>query len=361
MSGIGVGSDIIFEMVGVPPIAQLEREWRAAEAHTIGSFFTGWPWIATWLRTMPPDLAPQLIRARNGSGVVGLALVCLRESRRRGFIRTRQLHLNSTGDPQLDCITIEHNGFIGAEDVLPHFIAWFANSRLGDELFIPGWSGALPETGWLLGNTTEIRAYALAPLAAVAEAGILSCLSANARYQLRRSFRSYSKYGELRIDAAATIEHALYYFEQMKALHCRSWQRRGRDHAFARPYFERFHRELLSAARIGEAVHMLRVSAGDRVLGYLYNFQHGSIVYAYQSGFADDDSKERPGYVSHALAIEYFARRGCVRYDFLAGDNRLKRSFGECYPMWWLNYIRPSPVLRAEAALRSIHRKISRR
>ena len=80
----------------------------------------------------------------------------------------------------------------------------------------------------------------------------------------------------------------------------------------------------------------MRVSAGDRVIGYLYNFLHNGIVSSYQSGFDDADRRLRPGYVCHALAIGHYAAAGMSEYDFLAGANALKRSYGsETYDFYW--------------------------
>ena len=54
----------------------------------------------------------------------------------------------------------------------------------------------------------------------------------------------------------------------------------------------------------------LKVCAGERIIGYLYNFRLDNRVYAYQSGLADTDLHERPGYVAHALAIRHvFSKR----------------------------------------------------
>ena len=52
---------------------------------------------------------------------------------------------------------------------------------------------------------------------------------------------------------------------------------------------------------------MLRITAGGRIIGYLYNFVHAGHVYNYQSGFAyEDDPVVKPGFVSHYLAIEHY-------------------------------------------------------
>jgi CelD/BcsL family acetyltransferase involved in cellulose biosynthesis len=223
-----------------------------------------------------------------------------------------------------------------------------------DEVCIPGASAELlSAAGGLLHVVDRKPAFKADNLAAIGASSVGAVLSRNARQQLANSFRAYEAFGALTVDEAATPGQALQYFEDLKTLHSRSWTRRGRAHAFRHPYFEAFHRALIASAH--GAVQMLKISAGANVVGYLYNFRHNGKIYAYQSGFADEDSDLRPGYVCHALAMERSAREGMVEYDFLAGDNRLKRSFAKAeYAMGWHKFARPSPLLRLEAAAGAI-------
>ena len=72
---------------------------------------------------------------------------------------------------------------------------------------------------------------------------------------------------------------------------------------------------------------MIRLSAGESDIGYLYNFVKNGWVYALQSGLRyDTHSALHPGYVSHYLAIEYNLKHGAAIYDFLAGDAQYKSS-----------------------------------
>ncbi len=94
---------------------------------------------------------------------------------------------------------------------------------------------------------------------------------------------------------------------------------------------------------------LLKACAGDRVLGYLYNFRLGNRIYAYQSGFDDADRRERPGIVTHFLAIRHAFRSGARVYDFMAGRNRLKESFAtRCEPMLWQVIQQPRLVFHVE-------------
>ncbi len=344
-------SGVYFGIDPLPPLDVLENLWRRLEAR---SFFTSWDWIGAWLLTLPGKFDPQLIRATRDGKLAGLAIGVFRHAQRHGIVRTKQLHFNATGDPAFDSITIEHNDFAGEAGLLPAFIKWFSQSGAADELILPGVSpDGAPGVPRLLRSLRTVPAFANDALAAIARDGMAATLSRNARQQLNRNLRDLSRFGPLCVDEADDLATKIAWFDALKDLHIRSWSRRGKRHAFCEPYFETFHRALVSLP----AVQLLRIRAGERVLGYLYNFRFGDTVYAYQSGFAD--GADRPGYVSHALAIEHYAKQGATRYDFLAGDNRLKRSFGPLHTtLCWATYGRPSIPLRLEAAARRLRGKL---
>jgi len=161
------------------------------------------------------------------------------------------------------------------------------------------------------------------------EAAFVNSLSANARYQVRRSARRYAALGPLAVHRAATVPEALEMLREMAVLHQASWIARGRPGAFAGPFFRRFHQELIARGLPGGEVDLLRITAGERLIGCLYNFRAGGRVMAYQSGFnyAEADPQQKPGLTSHHLAIELYRGLGCTAYDFLAGEDRYKSSF----------------------------------
>ncbi len=135
----------------------------------------------------------------------------------------------------------------------------------------------------------------------------LATLSANARYQLRRSARLYAaRSGPLAIAAAAGEAEALAWLDALAALHGETWRRRGKPGAFAAPFALRFHRALVARALARGELELLHVAAGGETLGYLYNFRLRGRVYAYQSGFApaDGTAHAKPGLTCHHLAIE---------------------------------------------------------
>lgn len=350
---------IDIEREALPPLAALEREWRALERMAGRGFFLSWAWIGTWLATLPREVKPFLLRAKRSGTTVGIALAVERAA-------ARTLYLNATGDRDLDAIYIEHNGFLcemsAERAVLNALAAWFAQAQppLG-ALHLPGIAAAA-RRGRLIDEVQEAAGFAM-NLARVGKAGgdVGAALGGKMRQQLRRALRAYEARGVLELSEAASLGAALAFFDAMKQLHIASWQRRRRRHAFASPHFERFHRALIEREFGNGAVQLLRIAVGGAPIGYLYNFRGNGIVYAYQSGFDDGHRGLSPGVVSHALALAHNAKHGERLYDFLAGANRLKENFAtNRYKLFWQVLRRPRLDHRLRAAARHIRRKIAR-
>jgi CelD/BcsL family acetyltransferase involved in cellulose biosynthesis len=355
-----MAGEVEFCREALPPPAELEREWRALETIARPSFFASWHWIGTLLAAMPVACRPSLLRGGARGVTVALALLGAGVTRRRqGVIRSRGVYLNETGDAHFDVLTIEHNCILAAAGreaaAVDAALAWFAGKRAEvDELYFSGSSVRPPEEaveGRGLGRIETISPSYSVDLGLLSSSGgeLYSVLSANARQQLRRAFRQFERTGPLRLSEATTTAEALEFFAALKVLHCAWWERRGKRHAFSRAFFEPFHRLLIERSFAEGGTQLLRASAGDRVIGYLYNFRRGSRIYAYQSGFADADRRERPGIVTHALAIRHAFRSGAAIYDFMAGRNRLKESLAtRCEPMRWQVFQQPRLAFRLE-------------
>jgi len=369
MNAVANARDITFALEPRPQLDSLERTWRDLDRTGSHSFFLTWTWVGTWLKSLAPSVAPMLLKAMQGPKIVGLALLTLKHGTQWSLFPRNQAWLNSAGDPALDCITIEHNGFAtpGTWDDRwwPALVEWFAaGSGLADELALSGVaSESLAETRPNLIRVEHRDPAYRTPLRGItAEEGIEPLLSRNARHQLRRSIRDYEREGPLRLDVAHDLETGLEFFARLKTLHVRSWNRRGRHHAFHHPFFETFHRALIAAGFTDGNVDLLQVSAGQRTLGYLYNFRRNGTVFSYQSGFDDAAPGMRPGYVCHAMAMAHYAAAGMSTYDFLAGSNQLKQSFGtEKYALRWIHFQKPTVAFRAEQLARTTLGLLKRR
>ena len=165
--------------------------------------------------------------------------------------------------------------------------------------------------------------------------------------------RLYEREGKLVAQRARDVPEALRFLEELKELHQRTWTRRGETGSFAFPFFERFQRRLIATCLPRGTVEIVRVTCGERVIGYLYNFVWRGTVLAYQSGLAyEADARLKPGLVAHCLAIDIHLAEGAKIYDFMAGEARYKASLGEPGPeMYHLLLQRPTWALRLEFGL----------
>jgi hypothetical protein len=270
-----------------------------------------------------------LAEVREGGRTVGLALF----NRRRGVVGGMGrgvLFLGETGALPWDRLVIEHNGPLVARDRvddLPDRILNAAADRY--DLILSGMTRPVP--GLLLKSQP-------APFAR-SDTGYIGRRSANTRQQIRRSDRAFAAFGPLAIAAAETEAMAHAWLDEMAELHQATWTARGQPGSFADSFFGRFHHALIGRGMPRGEIALLRVTAGDRVVGILYNFRLRDRMLAYQSGFAYDgaDARFKPGLTCHRMAIEMAARDGVAVYDFLAGDDRYKRSLADgANTMLWL-------------------------
>lgn len=345
-------------------VEEARRHWLETEAF---SFFTSWSWIGTWLENLSTQFRPLLIRASIAGRASALAIGVSHQSRRRMLIGSQALHLNATGVPDFDCITIEHNGFSAPEHLQPplllSFLDTFARQETGaDEFYLSGTTFPMPvskagPTPSLAASVRKTYAVNLSQFCKT-DGDLAPLLSRNAREQLRRAVRYYEHSGPLRVDEADSVTTALEFFSELKRLHIQSWTRRNKPHSFLKPFFEHFHHSLIRECFSKGEIQLLRINAGNWTIGYLYNFRYRGRVYAYQSGFDDRDKHWRPGYVSHYLAINHNFRQGIHFYDLLAGENRLKQSFAtNIGEMYWHRLYRPLFRFQIENSLRAVRNR----
>lgn len=335
-------AEIVVSMAPVTDHAALAADWQDLEARADTTFFHSWQWVGCWLSTI--DDQPHLLTARRGDRIVGLALL-VAAKRRFGWFTSTELFVNETGDPQKDIITIEYNGFLTdrevAADVTRACLRAF-NDRTSpirralrwDELCIRGVAASYRDLARDLGYRVRLLAHdpsGAVDLTTVRRSGkpYLDHLSANTRYQIRRTIRLYEARGPLQLTCARDVDEALGFLDDLSELHQRYWTGRGEPGAFAYPFFVRFHRSLIARCLPTGTVEVVRISAGGTPIGYLYNFIYRGRVYYYLSGFAyETDPKLKPGMLSHYLCIERHLAAGAEVYDFMAGENRYKTSLG---------------------------------
>ena len=335
-------SPITVHLEKLPRLDDLASHWRDLEGRARPSFFLTWSWIGNWLATLGDHARTgMLLSARHGGRLVGLAVLFDAPIRRRLLPFGRAVHVNETGIDTFDALYIEYNGFLVdagnvaavQQAMLDHICSSDAGWRevrlrhagVGLAVPMPGLSGRVR-------HHAEQREYCLIDLARVRARGgdYLGMLSAGRRAHIRRCLRAYGAIGPLQLSVAEDLPTALAYFDRLVELHDRRWAQRGRRSDFTSPFCRAFHLRTMADALPRGQVQLLRVSVGERELGYLYSFVHDGQVCFYQSGYDYEflDPRFSPGLVTLVLAIQHNAALGMKAFDFLAGDQAYKSSLG---------------------------------
>lgn len=334
-----VERDVRGELLPLDRCPDLASEWTRLEHGVECSPFSSWHWVSNWLEQLPGDVRPLVFRASDAQGVVALALLV--DSAERGGARVfgrRSWHLQETGDPELDEITVEYAGLLAPADRLEA-----AYRALFDAL------GRLPRDWRRLRISTSAQGEAIAAalpdglqatsvlarpcyrvdLAAVREApgGYLEVLGRKARGALRQTLRAYEELGPLQVATTRDPVQALDWFDAFETLHTEYWQSRGLGGCFASSFFGRFHRALIARTAGAGFARMSRITAGNALVGYLYNLGWQDRLYYYNAGmnYGRLARHDRPGIASLYATVVQAAEDGEAVFDFLAGDQEYKR------------------------------------
>jgi CelD/BcsL family acetyltransferase involved in cellulose biosynthesis len=316
---------------GVSDVAALAERWRDLEQRADGSFFQSWTWVGCLAAERFPN--PVLVEATDSGRTVALGLFNL---------VGRRLFLGESGTTELDCPYVEQNGLLteaGREEELTALsLRALVKSR---HVVLSGVGEAVVAALRRTGGLTAIRHSQSSPfvdLAAIRDSGgdYLAGRSANTRQQVRRSDRLY---GPIVLERAQTVDAAHTMLDEMAVLHQATWRARGRPGSFATPFFGRFHHALIDRGFPFGQIVLEKLSSNGTTIGILYNFVWRGQMLAYQSGFAyrDGDSHAKPGLTCHHAAIRDALGQGLDRYDFLAGEDRYKRSLADrAHRQFWV-------------------------
>jgi CelD/BcsL family acetyltransferase involved in cellulose biosynthesis len=310
-----------------PYDVRAETIWRDLERTSRPAYFLTWGWIENWLAMLPRGEVPALAVIRDGDEIAGAFFLGRRMLLRHHVLPSRAVFVNATGVARHDELWIEHNQILGRGCTLGRLIDLLPDDW--DELFLPGADrdalGALDVPGGCRVRIVRETPSPFVDLARVRQAGdYLAVVSANTRSQIRRARR---RVGACELEVAASVAEALACYGELVALHTECWRARGEPGVFADPWFERFHRRLIERRFAHGEIQLVRLRAGARTIGCLYNLVANGRVLFYQSGLAAfDDPVVKPGHLCHAAAIARCADEGHAVYDFLGGRDRYKAS-----------------------------------
>lgn len=287
--------------------------------------FTSFLWQESWLFSL--DELPHLYAFIRDEEVIGYCWLNKNNASTLPFVQT--WFLNQMGDSKKDQVWIENNNIVCAQadqiDCL-YALLQFLDGTGTDKLYVSmasvrEWQKLQPYTGHNY-LSTPINGYRTF----LADDAIEKVLSKNTRAQVRRSIKRLSEaYGTLNIEEA-TKEQACDYFESLGKYHIQKWGSSPEGSGFKNPYFIAHHTHLIT--KFFENVSLVRVLAGNTVVGYSYNLVLENNVYFYCSGinYDFDDKKIKPGYTMHFLLMQFYKEKGFEWYDFLGGESQYKQS-----------------------------------
>lgn len=340
--------------------------WRdLVSRSTAASFFLSAEWAEAWMGAFGGRLKPDILVFSAGGRAVG-ACMLVRRLERAGPVPLSRVYLNMAGEDEIEDTTIEYNDVLCADGWAPAIavsLAGHLSAARWDEFVAGGVTeggcveAALARLAQDLEVTSRARTSWYVGLGAVRASGgdLAAAIGDRSRKNLRRYFNLYSADGPIETAVPGDAAQALELLDELIALHQATWRARGRPGAFASPRVAELHRELVSRTFDQGLTQLLRVSAGDRVIGLVYNFVFRGKVYAYQQGLHyDGDGRRHPGYVTTASAVSHCLDAGLDEYDHLVGDQIDKRALSTGHrTLTWSVCRRATP---ANAAVRWLKR-----
>lgn len=336
--------------------------WCRLEARARPQYFSTWGWVEHWLEALPAERVPELVALEADGEIVAAGFFGRRATLRRGFVPTRTVSLNATGDLRFDDLCIEHNALLVDPSAPPISLADLVRAvpEPWDEIFLPALAAREFPGAAAREHVDGVRVVVERELPAPyvdltrvrARGDYLALLSSSTRTHVRQARRAF---GALDVEVAADVPRALSIFEELAALSRERWRDTPSVSSFEDAWFTDFHRRLIAKRFATGELELLRITAGTTLLGCLYNFVKNGHVLFYQGAFAAfDAAHKRPGYVAHAAAVERAARAGHDDYDFLGGTSSYKASLStDARTLVWVRLQRPHLRFAVEAQLRA--------
>jgi len=343
-----------------------QQIWQTIEKNAHNSFYLSWHWMENWLNCLPNSQNIQFIYASYKGQPVFCYFLGIRKTLQHKFIYCNRAYLNQTGENEKDCIIIEHNGvLVDSSFVRKDFSHFFQKSNQWDELVAKFVNPN--QTKYFSTHNNDFnhrleesdKAFSVDLNKVREHKTLLPLLSKNKRSQIKRSIKAYETTGELQIRQADSLKDAHSILRKLIELHQRNWINKGKKGSFASSFFMKFHNKLISNYFDSGNIHLVQITAGEQVIGCLYNFSYKNNIYMYQTGFNfQQENVYRPGLTSHYLAINYYASLGYKNYDLLVGEMAYKRSLStDSYLMPCYRLRKNKLIFKFEDILRNLKQK----
>ncbi len=306
--------------------------WRDLEARLPTRRLTcSFLWTNTWLTHYGLRVPHQFALGRRGDELIGLCLVTESLDAPYGPLAIRTAHIGTAGERDEDSVCVEHNTLLVRSEDQPDF-----NTSLKRALMLQGrydavaWDGFDPldlpqESTASPGWQVVVKPTFYFDLNKARESGVepITLLGNSTRKGIRQNLRDV---GAVQVDWSETADEAEASLAELVQMHQARWKSAGEPGAFASPAFQGFHREMVrQLAPLGLAA-VVRVRAGQVVIGSILIYFDQNRALVYQAGWsATHPAGKSLGLISDYCCLCECLRRGFDAYDFMAGDSIHKR------------------------------------
>ncbi|MBD3615441.1 MAG: GNAT family N-acetyltransferase [Gracilimonas sp.] len=155
---------------------------------------------------------------------------------------------------------------------------------------------------------------------------LLSDLSSNARYQIRRDIRRVTEDGIFELHTAESLEELKQVFQELVYFHQQRWHNLGQPGIFAdKRITEFFEKVTMRLYKQGQVISKTLSAEGQNVAIDLY-YKYNNRIYMIQRGFDDTSTFNQygPGNVLLYCFLKEAIEEGIEVYDFLRGDEKYK-------------------------------------
>ena len=311
---------------------QVAPTWRRLAQGSACSIFLTAEWIECWLQVFRNGVRAKILMVNDKHEPIGCSLTV---RNRAGLIPVSRMWLNASGESSKDTTYIEYNGVVarlGLEQTVAEAIAEHIAKERWDELNLSGFpEDAIYETfrnGVRAEQLTETRHPApYVDLAAIRKSGLsyANFHTGKNGKKLRENLRYYSAYGDFKVCVADDVASALEMLTELGALSRKRWDKAAKRSIFCSTKFVEFHRLLIQKCFYLGWIQLIRVMAGEQVIGVVYNFVYRGKVLFYQCGYSyPEDKRLSPGRAALSLVIQHCLDAGHDDFDFLSGEVKYK-------------------------------------
>lgn len=349
---------------------QIVHCWNYIYSNAEENFFLSWEWIIAWLESTLNNFNAYVCVATINNKPVGIAIFTEVMSSRHKILSTKQWWLHKTGNEKHDQIWVEQNDFLldkihagrtreamwrailKQKPNIDEFVIGLSNDDTikAHQLCLPEYLkwNFIESKGWSaeLENWPDFESYWMSR-------------SKNFRNQLNRTNKILTAQ-----KADISIRTGNIAFQEgMKIAepwHKTQW---GIESGFENNLFIKHFKLMgnISDENTKSNLFTLTIELDNTPIAVCLGFYTSTTLYFYLSAHQQmKDNKVKIGLYLHYHAIKWCFQNNVMRYDFLAGDYRYKRSFADKHTHFYLSHFQRNTFkFKVENQLKSMKNKIA--